>query len=95
MLNIKKITEVVGKKVFTDGGKVFGEVEEANLVNNKVDSWGIRLGGGLGSVFSGARGVIIPHNYVRSVGDVFIIKELAVPAQQEEMPSMSEIDMDA
>jgi len=83
MLNIKKISEVVGKKVFTDEGKIFGEIEEANLVNNKVDSWRIRLGGGLNTIFSGARGVIIPHSYVKSVGDVFIISAVAMPMQQD------------
>ena len=88
MLKIKKVSEVVGKKVYTDEGDFFGEVEEANLVNNKVESWRIRIGGGLTNLFNGARGVIIPHSYVKSVGDVFIINPLAMPAQQD-MPEMS------
>ncbi len=83
MLNIKKISEVIGKRVYTDGGDFFGEVEEVNLVNNKVESWRIRVGGGVRNLFNGAKGVIIPHNYVKSVGDVFIISQVAVPAQHE------------
>ena len=36
MLKIKKISEIIGKKVFTDEGNFFGEIEEVNLVNNKI-----------------------------------------------------------
>ena len=89
MLKIKKVSDVIGKKVYTEEGDFFGEVEEANLMNNKVDSWRIRVGGGVGSLFNGARGVIIPHNYVRSIGDVFVINRVAMPSQQE-MPELSE-----
>ena len=82
MLKIKKISDVVGKKVYTDAGDFFGDVEEANLVNNKVDSWRIRIAARVSNLFNGARGVIIPHSYVKSVGDVFIINQVAMPAQQ-------------
>jgi sporulation protein YlmC with PRC-barrel domain len=83
MLNIKKISEALGKKVYTDSGDFFGDVEEVNLVSNKVESWRIRVSSKATNFFNGARGVIIPHNYVKSVGDVFIINTLAMPAQQE------------
>ena len=86
MLKIKKVSEVIGKKVFTDEGNFFGEIEEVNLVNNKIESWRIRLKSSLNSIFSGARGVIIPHGYVRSIGDVFVISQSAMPSQSEEMP---------
>ncbi|MFA5992386.1 MAG: PRC-barrel domain-containing protein [Candidatus Pacearchaeota archaeon] len=90
MLKIKKISEVIGKKAFTDEGNFFGEVEEVNLVNNKIESWRIRLKPGLNNIFSGARGVIIPHSYVRSIGDVFVISQMAVPAQQQELPEFTQ-----
>ena len=83
MLKIKKISEVIGKKVFTDDGDFFGEVEEVNLVNNKIESWRIKLNAGVTSIFSGARGVIIPHNYVKSIGDVFVINQIAMPSNQD------------
>jgi sporulation protein YlmC with PRC-barrel domain len=82
MLKIKKVSEVIGKRVFTDSGDFFGEVEEANLFNNKLESWRIRLSPSVSNLFNGARGVIIPHNYVKSVGDVFIINTVATPAQE-------------
>lgn len=84
MLKIKKITDVVGLKVFTDGGEVFGEVEEANLVDNKIDSWRIRIirNTNLAGLFGNAKGVIIPHNFVKAVGDIVIISKAAVPARE-------------
>ena len=88
MLKIKKVSEVVGKKVYTDEGEFFGDIEEANLVNNKVESWRIRIDGGVGNLFNGARGVIIPHSYVKSVGDIFIINQVAMPTQQD-VPDLS------
>ena len=89
MLKIKKISEIIGKKVFTDEGNFFGEIEEANLVNNKVESWRIRVKSS--NLFGGARGVIVPHSYVRSIGDVLVISQLAMPVQrQEELPEMSQ-----
>jgi len=83
MLKIKKISEVVGKQVFTDSGDFFGEVEEVNLVENKIDGWRIRVGSSLSGLLGGARGVIIPHQYVKSIGDVFIINKSALPSHEE------------
>ena len=33
---IKRISEVIGKRVYVDSGDFFGEVEEANLSENKI-----------------------------------------------------------
>ena len=89
MLKIRKLSEVIGLKVYTDTGDFFGEVEEINLVDNKIDGWRIRVGNNMFSRIGGARGVIIPHQFVKSVGDVFIISSVALPAQEsaiEEIP---------
>ncbi len=83
MLRIKKISEVLGKRVFTDSGEYFGEVEEVNLIDNKIDGWRIRVGSGLGSLLGGARGVIVPHQFVKAIGDVFIINKTALPVRDE------------
>jgi sporulation protein YlmC with PRC-barrel domain len=88
-MQIKRISEVIGKRVFTDLGDFFGEVEEANLRENKVDGWRIRVGGSVLSLVGGARGVIIPHQFVKSISDVFIISKSALPSQEsgfEEVP---------
>lgn len=89
-MKIKKITEVIGAKVYTDSGEYFGEVEEANLMENKVDGWRIKVGGIMSSLIGGARGVIIPHQFVKAIGDVFIINKTALPSPDsdiEEVPA--------
>jgi sporulation protein YlmC with PRC-barrel domain len=81
-MRIRKISEVVGFKVFTDGGDFFGQVEEANLFENKIESWRIRVGGNVGAIMGGARGVIVPHQFVRAINDVFIISKGALPTSE-------------
>lgn len=82
-MRIKKISEVVGLRVYTDAGDYFGEVEEANLVENKVEGWRIKVTGDVSSVLGGARGVIIPHQFVKAISDVAIINKSALPSPSE------------
>ena len=82
-MRIKKITEVIGCKVYTDAGDFFGEIEEANLSENKIDGWRIKVGGGIVSMIGGARGVIIPHKFVKSIGEVILINKSALPSDSE------------
>ena len=84
-MRVKKISEVIGLKVFTDSGELFGQVEEANLLDNKIDGWRIRVGGGVTTLIGGARGVIIPHQFVKAISDVFIINRTALPSQENEL----------
>ena len=79
-MRIKKITEVVGTKVYTDSGDFFGEIEEVNLFENKIDGWRIKVHHTVASLIGGARGVIIPHQMVRATGDIIIISKDALPA---------------
>ncbi len=89
-MRVRKITEIIGTKVFTDSGDFFGEIEEANLHENKIDGWRIRVSGGIMSLIGGDRGVIIPHNFVKAISDVVIINKSALPAQESDL-EMSEI----
>ena len=89
-MRIKKLSEAIGLKVYTDSGDYFGEVEEANLSENKIDGWRIKVSGSMLSLISGARGVIIPHQFVKAISDIFIISKSALPSQEqdlEEIPS--------
>jgi sporulation protein YlmC with PRC-barrel domain len=88
-MRVKKITEVIGMKVYTDSGDFFGEIEEANLSGNKVDGWRIKVGGSVTSLIGGARGVIIPHQFVRAVSDVVIINKAALPSGDSDMVDVS------
>ena len=81
-MRIKKISEIIGAKVYTDSGDYFGEVEEANLQDNRVDGWRIRVGGSVVSLIGGARGVIIPHHFVKAISDIVIINKAALPSQE-------------
>ena len=78
-MRVRKITEVIGLKVYTDSGDLFGEIEEANLHENKIDGWRIKVGGGVMSLIGGTKGVIIPHQFVKAISDVFIINKAALP----------------
>lgn len=92
MLKIKKISEAIGKHVYTSEGDYFGQVEEVNLIDNKIEGWRIRVGGGFSGVLGGARGVIIPHQFVKAVGDVFIINKGSLPATRDEPMSVGVSD---
>lgn len=85
MLRIKKISEVVGKHVYTSEGDYFGQIEEVNLVDNKIEGWRIRVGSGLAGSLGGARGVIIPHQFVKAIGDVFIITKASFPSRDDSL----------
>lgn len=82
-IKIKKLSEVIGKRVYTDSGDFFGEVEEVNVVENKVDSWRIKVAGGIGTFLGGARGVVIPHQFVKAIGDVCLISRASLPMEEE------------
>jgi len=83
MLKIKKISGVLGKNVYTDSGDFLGEIEEVNLVDNKIDGWRIRVSGSMATLIGGARGIIVPHQFVKAIGDVFIISKASLPIREE------------
>ena len=89
-MRIRKITDVIGTKVYTDLGDFFGEVEEANLFENKVDGWRIKVSNTVMSLIGGARGVIIPHHFVKAISDIFIISKTALPSSESELGEGSE-----
>lgn len=89
-MRVKKITDVVGSKVYTDSGDFFGVIEEANLQENKIDGWRIKVGGSVISLIGGARGVIIPHQFVRAISDIFIINKSTLPSPDSEIEEIPE-----
>ena len=86
MLKIKKLSEVVGRKVFTDNGDFFGVVEELNLLDNKIDGWRIVVArsSAMSPMLGGARGIIVPHQFVKAIGDVIVISRNAIPVRSSE-----------
>ena len=86
IIKTKRVTDLFGLPVYTDDGEYFGDVEEAILVSNKVYGWRIRAtrNSSLGRVLTGAKGVVVPHSLVKSMGDIIIISKTAVPAVSKE-----------
>ncbi|MEK6800516.1 MAG: PRC-barrel domain-containing protein [Nanoarchaeota archaeon] len=85
MLRIKKVSEVIGKQVYTSEGDYFGQIEDVNLTENKIDGWKIRVSSGFLASFGGARGVIIPHQFVKAMGDVVVINRGSLPSRDDSM----------
>ncbi len=86
MLSMQKITETYGMKVFTDSGEYFGDVEESILTKTKVFGWRVKAtkNSYLAKVLGSAKGVIVPHQLVKSIGDIMIISRAAMPSYTPE-----------
>jgi len=82
MLKMRKLSDSYDLKVFTDSGDYFGDIEECILAGNKISGWRIKATktSFLSRVIGNARGVIVPHQLVKSMGDVVIISRNAVPS---------------
>jgi len=82
MLKMRKISETYDMKVFTDEGDYFGDIEESIVTKNKIFGWRVRAtkNSYLAKVLGSAKGVIIPHQLVKAIGDVVIISKAAVPS---------------
>ena len=86
MLKMKKISETYDMKVFTDVGEYFGDIEESIITENKVFGWRVRAtkNSFLNKVLGSAKGVIVPHQLVKSIGDIMIISKAALPSSSDE-----------
>ena len=86
MLKMKKISETYDMKVFTDVGEYFGDIEEAILTKTKVTAWRVKATktSALAKLLGSAKGVIVPYQLIKSVGDVIIISKSAMPTYGEQ-----------
>mgnify|MGYP001614295325 FL=1 len=86
MLRTKRVTEVYEMRVFTDTGDYFGDVEEALMTQTKVIGWRVKStrNSVLSKLLGSAKGVVVPHQLVKSVGDVMIISKAAMPSYTAE-----------
>jgi len=86
MLKLKRISESYDMKVFTDTGDYFGDIEEAILTQSKVFGWRVRSTKNsiLSKFLGSAKGVIVPHQLVKSIGDIMIISKSAIPSYSPE-----------
>jgi sporulation protein YlmC with PRC-barrel domain len=86
MLKMKRLKDTYNMKVFTDSGDFFGEVEEAILTTTKIFGWKVKAtkDSFLNKALGSAKGVIVPHQLVKSIGDVMIISKGAIPSYSAE-----------
>jgi len=83
---MKKISETYNMRVYTETGDYFGDVEECILTSTKVFGWKIRATktSFLSKILGSAKGVIVPHQLVKAIGDIIIISKAAVPSVSTE-----------
>jgi len=79
---MKKISETYNMHVYTETGDYFGDVEECILTSTKVFGWKIKATktSFLSKILGSAKGVIVPHQLVKAIGDIIIISKAAVPS---------------
>lgn len=84
MLKMKRISTTYDMKVFTDEGDYFGDIEESIITSNKIFGWRIKAtrNSVLSNVISNAKGVIVPHQLVKAIGDIMLISKSAVPSYE-------------
>lgn len=87
MLKLRRVSEMIGIPVYTDAGEFVGEVVEVNIVDNKVESWKIKVSknSSLAMQLGGAKGIIVPHYSVKSISDVMIISKTIAPRGEEKL----------
>ena len=85
-LNLKKVIDIYDMKVFTDQGDYFGDIEESILGANKIFGWRIRAtkNSSMNRMLGGAKGVIVPHQLVRAIGNIMIISKSSIPSSEGE-----------
>lgn len=86
MLKMKRVYETYDLRVFTDAGDYFGDIEDCIVAGNKVSGWKIKAtkNSFLSKVLGSAKGVIVPHQLTKAVGDILIISRSAVPTTHQE-----------
>ncbi len=82
MLKMQKLSNTYDMKVFTDNGEYFGDIEENIQTKTKVFGWRVKAtkNSYLAKVLGSAKGVIVPHQLVKSIGDIMIISKSAMPS---------------
>lgn len=80
-VNVRKMSEMFGKDVFTDRGEYCGQIENLKVDLNKFRLGSMVLkakrGGYLAQVLGGKKGVVIPYQFIKAIGDIVIIKHIS------------------
>lgn len=84
----QEITSLVGREVYSNNGVFVGEIEDICLDLQAEMVTGLALGDVNRELFdarvSKSEGVIVPYRWVRSVGDVVLISDIAERLREPE-----------
>ncbi len=83
-MNLKRLSDVEGMKVYTEDGLLYGEIRDAIIMNNRVVGWKIESipGSILQKAMPDIGGVIIQHRFVKAIGDIMIISSMVIPTEE-------------
>ncbi|MEM5804783.1 MAG: PRC-barrel domain-containing protein [Candidatus Aenigmatarchaeota archaeon] len=86
-ITVKNSSEMFGKDVFTNKGAYCGRVSDLKINMEKFRMQSLVLdvakGSFLSGIIGGKKGIIVPYQYVDSVGDVIIIKHISTPVADD------------
>lgn len=87
-MNIRSLSDLMRKDVFTDKGLYCGKVNDVGLDLDKFRVKSIVVnaerGSFIASMVGNKKGVVVPYPIVRSVGDIVIIKHVTPGPLEEE-----------
>ncbi len=99
-VNVEKLSEMFSKDVFTDKGRYCGQVKNVKIDLNKFRMGSIVLrakkGSYLARMLGGKKGIVIPYQFIKAIGDIVIIKHIsseAVKGQQKQEATVEEPPM--
>ncbi len=80
-VNIEKLSGMFSKDVFTDRGKYCGQIKNVKIDLDKFRMGSIVLkakkGSYLARMLGGKKGIVIPYQFIKAVGDIVIIKHIS------------------
>ncbi len=83
-VNVEKLSEMFSKDVFTDKGRYCGQVKNVKIDLDKFRMGSIvlkaRKGSYLARMLGGKKGVVIPYQFIKAIGDIVIIKHISSEA---------------
>ncbi|MGC9133029.1 MAG: hypothetical protein ACP5GJ_01320 [Nanopusillaceae archaeon] len=82
-LNIRRISETVRSKVYTEDGYFLGEVEDAIIMGNKIYGWKIKVLD-LDLARRGIKGIIAPHQLIKAMGQIWIVSRAVYSVKSSE-----------
>jgi sporulation protein YlmC with PRC-barrel domain len=87
-VNVKSLTEMFEKDVFTERGVYCGKVDDVKVDLDKFRMKAVAIeavkGSYLAEMVGRKKGIIIPYDMIRSIGDIVIIKHITAPVAKEE-----------